>query len=83
MTGARLQHVSLFSGIGGFELAMAEAGIPTLAACEIDKKLTDEAVRPMLYYMHGATCWQPGLKGITIQVNSIYNNWRLDDVWLE
>ncbi len=33
-----LSHVSLFSGIGGFELAMAEAGIPTLAACEIDKK---------------------------------------------
>ena len=52
-------------------------------AWEIDKKLTDEAVRPMLYYMYGATCWQPGLKGINIQVNSIYNNWRLDDVWLE
>lgn len=33
-----LQHVSLFSGVGGFELAMAEAGIPTIAACEIDKK---------------------------------------------
>lgn len=33
-----LTHVSLFSGVGGFELAMAEAGIPTLAACEIDKK---------------------------------------------
>lgn len=33
-----LHHVSLFSGIGGFELAMAEADIPTIAACEIDKK---------------------------------------------
>jgi peptide/nickel transport system substrate-binding protein len=52
-------------------------------AWEIDKKLTNEAVRPMLYYMYGVTCWQPGLKGIKIQVNSIYNNWRLDDVWLE
>ena len=52
-------------------------------AWEIDKKLTNEAVRPMLYYMYGATCWQPGLKGVNIQVNSIYNNWRLDDVWLE
>ncbi len=52
-------------------------------AWEIDRKLTNEAVRPMLYYMYGATCWQPGLKGVTIQVNSIYNNWRFDDVWLE
>jgi peptide/nickel transport system substrate-binding protein len=52
-------------------------------AWEIDKKLTNEAVRPMLYYMYGATCWQPGLKGVNVQVNSIYNNWRLDDVWLE
>jgi peptide/nickel transport system substrate-binding protein len=52
-------------------------------AWEIDKKLTNEAVRPMLYYMYGATCWQPGLKGVSVQVNSIYNNWRLDDVWLE
>ena len=33
-----LHHVSLFSGVGGFELAMAEAGIPTIAAAEIDKK---------------------------------------------
>ncbi|HZP99890.1 MAG TPA: ABC transporter substrate-binding protein [Reyranella sp.] len=52
-------------------------------AWEIDKKLTNEAVRPMLYYMHGATCWQPGVKGVTLQVNSIYNNWRLEDVWME
>ena len=32
-------------------------------AWEIDKKLTNEAVRPMLYYMYGATCWQPGPEG--------------------
>mgnify|MGYP001264976662 FL=1 len=32
-----LVHISLFSGIGGFETAMAAARIPTLAACEIDK----------------------------------------------
>lgn len=33
-----LTHVSLFSGIGGFETAMHQAGIPTVAACEIDPK---------------------------------------------
>ena len=32
-----LVHVSLFSGVGGIDIAMREAGIPTHAACEIDK----------------------------------------------
>ena len=31
-----LTHVSLFSGVGGIDLAMAEADIPTAAVCEID-----------------------------------------------
>jgi DNA (cytosine-5)-methyltransferase 1 len=30
--------VSLFAGIGGFELAMRNVGIPTIASCEIDPK---------------------------------------------
>ena len=52
-------------------------------AWEIDRKLTNEAVRPMLYYMRGGTCWRPEVKGLVIQVNSIYNNWRMDEVWLD
>jgi peptide/nickel transport system substrate-binding protein len=52
-------------------------------AWEIDRKLTSEAVRPMLYYMRGATCWRPEVKNMTIMVNSIYNGWRLEDVWLD
>jgi peptide/nickel transport system substrate-binding protein len=52
-------------------------------AWEIDRKLTNEAVRPMLYYMRGGTCWRPEVKNLTIQINSIYNGWRMDDVWLD
>lgn len=52
-------------------------------AWAIDRKLTDEAVRPMLYYMRGGTCWRPEVKNLSIMVNSIYNGWRMEDVWLE
>ena len=50
---------------------------------EIDRKLTGDAVRPMLYYMSGGTCWRPEVKNLTIMVNSIYNGWRMEDVWLD
>jgi peptide/nickel transport system substrate-binding protein len=52
-------------------------------AWEIDRKLTQDAVRPMLYYMRGGTCWRPEVKNVTVMVNSIYNGWRLEDVWLQ
>ena len=40
-------------------------------------------VRPILYHMRAATCWRPEVKGMKLQVNSIYNNWRMEDVWLD
>ena len=42
-----------------------------------------DAVRPMIYYMRGGTCWRPEVKNMTIMVNSIYNGWRMEDVWLD
>ena len=30
-----------------------------------------------------ATCWQPHVKGFVLHHNSIYNNWRFEDVWLD
>jgi peptide/nickel transport system substrate-binding protein len=29
------------------------------------------------------TCMQPQLKGLTIMVNSQFNGWRMEDVWLD
>ena len=52
-------------------------------AWEIDRKLTDEAVRPMIYYMRGGTCWRPEVKNMTVMINSIFNGWRMEDVWLD
>jgi peptide/nickel transport system substrate-binding protein len=30
-----------------------------------------------------ATCWQPYVKGYVSQVNSMYNAFRFEDVWLD
>jgi peptide/nickel transport system substrate-binding protein len=50
---------------------------------EIDKKLQEDGARPIIYHFRAATCWQPKLKGLTIMVNSQYNGWRFEDLWLE
>ena len=50
---------------------------------EIDKKLQEDAARPIIFHEPRATCRQPQVKGLTMMVNSIYNGWRLEDVWLD
>jgi peptide/nickel transport system substrate-binding protein len=50
---------------------------------EIDKKLQEDEARPIIYHTRSATCMQPELKGLTIMVNSQYNGWRMEDVWLD
>jgi hypothetical protein len=39
--------------------------------------------RPIISHNLGATCWQPQVKALTMMVNSIYNGWRMEDVWLD
>ena len=50
---------------------------------EIERKLAEDGARPIIYYGRGATCWQPRVKGLTVMVNSIFNGWRMEDVWLD
>jgi peptide/nickel transport system substrate-binding protein len=50
---------------------------------EIDQTLQDELARPILYHRRGGTCWQPWVKDLTLKVNSQYNAWRMEDVWLD
>jgi peptide/nickel transport system substrate-binding protein len=49
---------------------------------DIDRRLQEDVVRPILYYMRKATCWSPQVKGLRPQVNSIYNGWRMEEIWL-
>ena len=50
---------------------------------EIDSKLQQAVVRPIEFYLRKATCWRPDVKGLNVMVNSSYNGWRMEDVWLD
>jgi peptide/nickel transport system substrate-binding protein len=52
-------------------------------AWEIDKKLQEDVARPIIAHYRAATCWQPRVKGLTTMVSSIFNGWRMEDVWLD
>src|SRR5712671_5793805 len=49
----------------------------------IERKLAEDNVRPIIFYSRGGTCAQPWVKDLTIMVNSIFNGWRMEDVWLD
>jgi peptide/nickel transport system substrate-binding protein len=50
---------------------------------EIERKLAEDGARPIIFYDRRATCRQPHVKGWTVMVNSIFNGWRMEDVWLD
>jgi len=50
---------------------------------EIDKQLQQDGARLIIYHLRGATCWHPRLKGLTAMINSIYNGYRYEDLWLD
>ena len=52
-------------------------------AWEIDATLQEEGARPIIFHTRGATCWHPQVRGLTTVVNSMYNGWRMEDVWLD
>src|SRR5690606_25801909 len=50
---------------------------------EIDKQLTEEGARSVLFHNMSGTCHQPYVKNYTAVTNGMYNNWRLEDFWLD
>jgi len=50
---------------------------------DIERRLAEDGARPVIFYPRGGTCRQPWVKGLTIMVNSIYNGWRFEDLWLD
>jgi ABC-type transport system substrate-binding protein len=50
---------------------------------EVERKLAIDVARPIIFHNMRGTCWHPYVKGIVLHTNSSYNNWRLEDVWLD
>ena len=50
---------------------------------EIDRRLQEDLARPIIMHNKNASCWSSKVKNVVIMVNSIYNGWRFEDVWLE
>ncbi len=50
---------------------------------QIERRLAEDSGRPIIFYPRGGTCTQPWVKGLVTMVNSIYNGYRMEDVWLD
>ena len=68
-----------------FERQSAEAdeGKRKKLVWEIERKLAEDGARPIIFYNRFAYCWQPQVKNWMMMVNSIINNFRMEDVWLD
>jgi peptide/nickel transport system substrate-binding protein len=49
----------------------------------IERKLAEDGARPIIFYSRAGTCWHPYVKGLTIMVDSLHNNNRYEDLWLD
>jgi peptide/nickel transport system substrate-binding protein len=50
---------------------------------DIDQKIQNDVARPIIFHTRAATCRQPYVHGFTPMVNSSYNGYRFEDLWLD
>jgi peptide/nickel transport system substrate-binding protein len=50
---------------------------------DIERLLVEDAARPIILHSAAGNCWQPYVKNFHPHDNSLYNNLRFEDVWLD
>ncbi len=50
---------------------------------DIDAKLQEDVARPIIYQGVENTCWQPYVHNFMPMVNSSYNGFRFEDLWMD
>lgn len=63
--------------------AMTDVNKRKAMVTKIEQALLKDAARPPISHGVANTCWAPAVKNLVLQHNSIYNGWRLEDVWLD
>jgi len=49
---------------------------------EIERKLALDVARPIIFHNRAAMCAQAHVRNLTVMINSVYNGWRWEDLWL-
>lgn len=49
---------------------------------EIDRQLQEDVARPIILHNNSGTCWSPEVVGFKPALNSSYNRYRFENVWL-
>jgi peptide/nickel transport system substrate-binding protein len=50
---------------------------------KIDMELQNDIARPIIFHGKQATCWAPYVHGFRPMVNSSYNGYRFEDLWMD
>jgi peptide/nickel transport system substrate-binding protein len=50
---------------------------------KIERKLAEDVANPIIFHNFTSQCWHPYVKGHVRHENSIYNNCRFEDIWLD
>jgi peptide/nickel transport system substrate-binding protein len=50
---------------------------------DIERRLAEDGGRPIIFHPRAVHCWYPDVKDFTVMINSNYNGWRMEDLWLD
>ncbi|MSO90673.1 MAG: hypothetical protein EXR01_03670 [Acetobacteraceae bacterium] len=53
------------------------------AVWDIERKLTEQNVRPIIFYNRPSSYWQPHVQNVLVMVNSGFGGHRREDIWLD
>ena len=76
-------NIALWSTPALYSRSTRDLAMRTDIVWQIERTLAEAAIRPVLFYPVGARLPRTLGQGTDHRDHSIYNNWRMEDVWLK